>query len=207
MKEFLRDHDIEFDEDAPETHLLNLAHRRQRRLERAAAGAEARRALIFAKRSVPLLDVRRQIEEMRVEGVPCEKWIQAVAIIEDIADEDLVIEKHEVGQTATCRGKIVNGQCTKCEQFTTGFLAYSFLLELKDAEKPDARLLVRCTDNAGMCLFNRSAAEFNAASADVKEEKIESVMLMKYTMKLHIEYKGDHDIFVLACNFKQLPIA
>jgi hypothetical protein len=205
-KAYLRAHDIEYDEDAPTTHLRSLAQRRARRLEREAFGTAERQAIYTEKKGVPLAEVRRRLEEMRVDGEDKQSWIQANFIIEDFADHDIVVLKHEVGKEVRCRGLIKGGQCKRCEQFVPGILAYSFVLEIRDVVKDSCRLMIRCTDGAGDCLFGMDAANFNALTTVEKEDAKEKIILMKYGALLNCTYtKEKNDIFVHASNCVHIP--
>jgi len=206
VKRFLETHGIAYDPGTSDVILKGKAKARMKRIAEEGISPDAKKQLFQAgvNDGLSIKDLNEIIERIKTEKKDVDKHYKASFIITDVdSTSKLTVKKHGVGQGVPCTGKIQNGKCWGCGEYTHGVDAYSFRASLQDVEDETQTLNVMCTEGAGSTLCGADATTYSELALESQKDVIEKFMFVPIKSGVWIKYKGEaNDLLVLiyGCN-------
>ena len=95
-----------------------------------------------------------------------------------------------------CRGRVVHGQCTKCNEIVMGVPSYLFHIVVADrTEEADRVKIDFPVSNGGAKLFGMPAGDFLQLGTDKRIELTEQYFFRETIIKVAVSYKLTSDSF------------
>ena len=210
IKEFLDEHNIYYDDTMPSNYLRGQAKKRIDLLSETASPG-AKRACQNVNLALTAEALVKKSEKMRESGENGKVFDHAVMVLDDMTiGKDIVKKKHEIGQTATCRGVVTNqGKCFGCGRTNvSGIVTYSFSMFFRsiNPSSPLTFVKVGASEAAGASLFKMSAADFYKLSEQAKDKLRYDVLQEPFHVGVIVNYvKNKDEIFILGYSMEQLP--
>merc|ERR1712087_875108 len=134
LSRFLKDEGMSFADSGDLREMRAHAIRRLKRKNREQERNDPMGVAFGIDTALTIEEVKALANDMRKNAIDCKRFERVIFKIDDIAD-DMFVLKH----LPVCNGRIVKGQCRKCNEVTPGGLAYRLELILADL-KTDTKL-------------------------------------------------------------------
>ena len=146
VKQFLETHNIPYEPETPDHVLRGKARARMKRIAEQGISPEAKK-MLFTKgadsKGMSIKEFKEYLQAMAHEGVSVDKHKTVCFSFQDLPYVDeLTVTKHAF--QGACTGRVKNSRCTKCNDFTTGIIGYSFKAVVADVEDENVKLIVHC---------------------------------------------------------------
>ena len=205
LKRYLEDNGVTVTPDSSTKYLRCMAKKHMAKLRMADSTPEQRRAEFKGDYGISIKQVTKIVEEKRAIGAADTEWLTVKCVLTNVSP-DIVKVKHEVGSTASCRGLVRNGVCSRCKQSTAGVIGYSFQAILADLDDETVSITVACAEKAGDALFDMTASSFSKLSEATATAKAGDLLYEPYAFTLKIEYDaGKNEVVLIGGQFNRLP--
>ena len=199
---YLSEEGVAHDDTADNDHLYMLAKRRLRR-RLFESGEVATASKVNPTLAMSVEEFKGACMRMKVKALgdnqKTKMWPTVLFRIDEFTDIDTVCVKHQVAFENECKGRVHDGQCTTCYDYTEGVNVYSFKVMVEDEKKPKTKMPIQFSDKGGVALFKRPATEFGALSRSQQGDEKELVTSIRLAAKLIVTFDpNSEDFFVCA---------
>ena len=161
---YLSEEGVAHDDTADNDHLYMLAKRRLRR-RLFESGEVATASKVNPTLAMSVEEFKGACMRMKVKALGDNQkqkmWPTVLFRIDEFTDIDTVCVKHQVAFENECKGRVHDGQCTTCYDYTEGVNVYSFKVMVED-EKSRRR---RCLSNFRTRAVSRCSSARRPSSA------------------------------------------